>query len=95
MGEGEAEYGLELSFGIDNGELEGVRLQDAFVLGYEFAVVVEALACRPEGCSMVIHSGNWSRVKAAAIKYKRRVTMTWCEQDASEDWCQLQIWPNK
>lgn len=87
------EYELELSFGIDHGELDGLRLQDAFVLGYEFANFVEAMKFQPAGCSMVLHSGNWARVKAAAVKYNRRVTSSWCEQDASEDWMQLQIWP--
>lgn len=87
-----ADFGLLRSFGIDNGELDGLRPNLIFVLGYECAMVDEELRTgklivRP------IHAENRQRIEDECKRLGRICTMTWIVGDVSESWVQMVVNP--
>lgn len=88
-----ADFGLVRSFGIDNGELDGLRPQEVFVLGYELAQVDAAMKAFRIGSTWLVHAENQQRIQAYADKLGRKVTFTWMENDVSESWLNLTIEP--
>lgn len=87
-----AQYGLVKSFHIDNGELDGLRDKDCFVLGYELALVDEALKL-PPAISRPIHVENRERVEEACRDAGREFRLVWMPGDVSESWLQLDVAP--
>jgi hypothetical protein len=87
-----AEFAMVRSFGIDDGQLDMLRPQECFVLGYELAKVDAALTS-PAGWSGMIHADNRDRIDAYAKKLGRAVRFTWMEADRSESWMELTIEP--
>jgi hypothetical protein len=85
-----ADYGLEFSFGIDDGELDDCTRPECFVLGYELAHINALLGFSP-AISSPVHSANADRIKRLCEKWKRPCSITWMVGDASEDWMQLEI----
>lgn len=57
------EFSLVEPFHVDNGELEGLTLQQAFVLGYEYAVIREKLDIGSFPFEVTFHSENEARVR--------------------------------
>jgi hypothetical protein len=66
------EYGLVEPFDIDNGELDGVRPQQAFVLGYEICQLHNLLDGGPSPISRPVHAENESRIKRLCIRRRRK-----------------------
>jgi hypothetical protein len=87
-----AEFGLIRPFGIDDGELDGLTPQEIFTLGYELAMVDEALKL-PGAISRMIHAENKDRIEAEAIKSGRPYKLFWAPGDRSETWMQLEVAP--
>ena len=56
------EFGLVKSFDVDHGELDGLRPNECFVLGYELAVIDELLK-GDESISRPIHAENRQRIE--------------------------------
>lgn len=87
-----SEFGLIKSFRIDDGELDGLRPKDCFVLGYELAVIDE-LVKRDDPISRPVHAENRERIAESFEKERRPYTLTWLEADPSENWMQLESDP--
>lgn len=87
-----ATYGLKKSFHVDHGELDGLRSNECFVLGYELALVDEGLK-RPAAISRPIHVENRERVEEACRDSGRAFRLTWMPGDVSETWLQLEVAP--
>lgn len=85
-----AEFGLVKSFGIDNGELDGLRPQECFVLGYELAMI-DALLKEPKGFNRPVHAHNKERIEKACRDANRPFILRWMEGDSSESWMQLDV----
>lgn len=88
-----SEFGLVKSFGIDNGELDGESPQTCFVLGYELAMIDEALKA-PDAISRLVHSQNADRIAESCKKANRQHQFIWHPDDVSEAWLQLEVAPN-
>ncbi len=86
-------YGLEFSFGIDDGELDGLRPQECFVLGYELAMIRHKLEGK-EGFDQMVHAENRDRIEAACKKACRPCRFQWHPADSSESWMQLEVEPS-
>lgn len=84
-----AEYGLVESFGVDNGELDGLAAHECFTLGYELALVHADLD-KPEAFTRTVRVENRERIERAAEKRNRRISLTYMHADASESWLHLQ-----
>lgn len=93
-GGGMAEYGLERTFGIDNGELDGLTPQTIFVLGYELSRVDDLLKSGASG-TILIHADNRVRIDDYADKLGRKVRFVWMKADVSESWLNLIIEPKE
>lgn len=87
-----ADFGLVRSFGIDNGELDGLRPKDCFVLGYELACVDMELKTG-EAIRRPVHAENKDRIESELTKQGREWTLTWMEGDSSEAWMDLNVAP--
>lgn len=77
----EGDYTLSEPFDIDTGELDGLSLQQAFVLGYELRQI-HVLLDRRKPFSKLIRTKNIERVQRSAIR--RRVPIRIQRQD--KDW---------
>lgn len=84
------EFGLIQPFDIDHGELDGLPLNECFVLGYEFALVVETLK-KPDRFCQPVHARNQDRIAKACKASGRQWSLKWMAADVSEDWLQLTI----
>lgn len=84
------EFGLVKSFQIDDGELDGLRAQECFVLGYELAQVDQLLKAPPE-IRQPVHADNQSRIKSACEDADRPYRLTWLPGDVSESWLLLEV----
>jgi hypothetical protein len=85
-----AEFGMVRSFDIDDGQLDGLRPQEIFVLGYELALVDEAL--KTGGAfEKLIHAENWGRIKMECSRQGRQCRLTWMAGDVSESWAVLKV----
>ena len=87
-----SEYGLIKSFGIDNGELDGLRPKDCFVLGYELALV-DNLIVSGQQIHQPVHADNRDRIEASCRDAGRHFSLKWLEGDASESWLLLDVAP--
>ena len=85
-----ANFGLIKSFGIDDGELDGVTVVESFVLGYELAQIDHLLE---SGASIhqPIHADNRERAATACVDANRQFRLTWLEGDHSESWLMLDV----
>ncbi len=86
----EENYELCESFGIDNGELAGLSPQDCFVLGVEWSDVRQA-AELPEAFTRPVHIANRDRIKSILDRRDRRYTLTYMDDDVSENWLWLAV----
>lgn len=87
-----AEFGLIQPFDIDHGELDGIEPNQVFTMGYEFALLVEALK-RPEAISRAVSCLNKDRIEKACINSGRPYKLFWMAGDTSEHWMQLEVAP--
>lgn len=87
-----AEFGLIKSFDIDHGELDGLRPQECFVLGYELALVDHWLK-EPHEIRQPVHVENRTRIESACKDAKRPYRLTWMPGDVSESWLLLEVAP--
>jgi hypothetical protein len=93
MSDDNEEFGLVRSFGVDEGELNGIAPHKAFVLGYELAMI-DALIEAGGEISTMMHVENRGRVAAELEKHGRDHRFIWCAGDASESWMQLIVAPS-
>lgn len=91
MSEGNEEFGLIRSFGIDNGELDGLTPQEVFVLGYELAQVDYRIDQEPKAFSMLIHAENINRIFSKLKDAGRISKIRWQPNDISESWAMLEV----
>ena len=87
-----AEFGLKKSFGIDDGELDGLSSQQCFVLGYELAQIDHLLEGKSE-IRKPVHADNRLRIEAACQDSGRAHRLTWLPGDKSETWLLLEVPP--
>lgn len=85
-----AEFGLIKSFQIDNGELDGLRPKDCFVLGYELAQVDQLLKATGP-IRQPVHADNRLRIESACKAANRPYRLTWLPGDVSESWLLLEV----
>lgn len=83
-----ATYGLKKSFNIDNGELDQLRRNECFVLGYELGSIDELLKL-PAAFAKPVHPENQERVNKSCVDSGREFSLKWMAGDASESWLQL------
>lgn len=88
-----SEFGLIKSFQIDNGELDGLRAQECFVLGYELAQVDQLLKATSE-IRRPVHAKNKARIESACKDADRPYRLTWMSDDVSESWLLLEVTAN-
>lgn len=91
-----ADFGLVRSFGIDNGELDGFRPQECFVLGYELALFADLLDDeRLLYCQIdrLAHIDNRERIERFCNKAGRACVCTYHPNDQSESWMTVTILP--
>lgn len=88
------EYGLQVSFGIDNGELDGETPQQVFCLGFEVGKTYEICerlsqsAGKPIGTMYPVHSVNEQRLRKVVEAFPNlSVVFAWL----NDDWQQIQI----
>lgn len=88
----EREFGLVWSFGIDDGQLDHLRHAEAFVLGYECALVWERLKSG-RAFHMLLHAENLDRVRDLIRKRHagRKFSITTSHEDRSESWYELAV----
>lgn len=79
-------YECEEPFFIDNGELEGVTPQQAFVLGVEWQMVYHQTNYR-SGFDRMIHAENRARVMQLLARNKRKYE---CGKP-KDGWCSLLV----
>ena len=80
----------ERPFGIDDGQLESVSKQEAFVLGYELALFDQRLETGGR-IEMLIHSENRDRMFFLCDEKGRVATTSWMQDDSSENWLMLTV----
>lgn len=85
-----AQFGLVKSFHIDHGELDGLRPQECFVLGYELALI-DCLLERGCEISRPVHAENNMRIEESCQDAGREFLLAWLPGDASESWMQLDV----
>jgi hypothetical protein len=85
-----SKFGLVKSFDIDNGELDGLRAQDCFVLGYELARVDQLLKATAE-IRQPVHADNRGRIQSSCEDAGRPYRITWLPGDVSESWLLLEV----
>ena len=83
-------FGLVKSFDIDHGELDGLRPQECFVLGYELAEIDQLLKLG-QAIERPVHAMNRARIETSCRDAGRRCSITWMPGDASETWQWLKV----
>lgn len=83
-----SDFGLVKSFHIDNGELDGMKLNQAFVLGYELSMI-DALIDLGVPFNRPVHSANRERIEESFDNAERPYTLKWMPTDTSEEWMWL------
>jgi len=64
------------TFGIDDGELDGLKLNEAFVLGFEYCRVQEIIDQKPlEKIEITVHEHNVDRLRKMIARRHREVTV--------------------
>ncbi len=66
-----ADYSFSESSDVDDGQLDGVSLASAFILGVEWEMLREALALGGE-IDMPIHKKNLERIQRLCLRRSRR-----------------------
>lgn len=89
MTDNNAEFGLKCSFGIDNGELDGLSPQEIFVLGFEMGRTYGVCASMDHGdCErFMTHSSNEERNRRAAETNGCEIKSEW----ANDDWLNTMV----
>jgi hypothetical protein len=89
-------YGLVCPFWIDT-DAYSDRDRAMFVAGYEFALILRSLEEDDGYSARTIHRENESRVRMAAGRFGRRITVAACPagQDPSGTWSFLEIEPKE
>jgi hypothetical protein len=83
-----AEFEHVEPFDIDDGELDGLTPQEAFVLGVEWhMVLIQSRADEP--FEMPMHSRNKDRIEALLRRMDRVFTLVYMREDVSENWMHL------
>lgn len=85
-----AKYGLIKSFDIDDGQLDGIPAHQCFVMGYELALIDEALKL-PAAFSKPVRIENRERILKSLCDSKRKYSMTFMQDDQSESWLWLSV----
>lgn len=88
-----ADFRMQKSFGIDDGELDGLSPQQCFVLGYELAQL-DTLLRRPAGFNKPVHAANRARIEASCQAENREFRLDWMADDPSESWLSLTVMPS-
>jgi hypothetical protein len=83
-------YELFKPFDIDDGQLDGLSLQQAFVLGYELAEI-DALLKLADGFIKPVHAENRERIEKWCKESGREFRLVWAKEDASESWMTLSV----
>jgi hypothetical protein len=87
-----ASFGLVASFGIDNGELDGLSRQECFVLGFELSTIYELLK-QDSPIDLSVHAHNHHRIERFCRDAKRDFSLTWLPGAKSETWMVLRVPP--
>lgn len=89
-----ADFDLVKSFDIDDGELEGLSLQECFVLGYELAQI-DHLVAEPGAASRPVHALNRERIGKSCKDADREYRSAGCLKTRRNLGCNLKLWkPN-
>jgi hypothetical protein len=91
MNVAERDFELVSSFGIDHGELDGMRPQECFVLGYELAQTDMRLATPEPIVNQPVHATNKERIEKRCIASGRQFRLEWFPDDSSESWMLLNV----
>lgn len=86
-----ADFGLIESFGVDDGELDGLSLQECFVLGYEFATITSRVDNGETEFETLIHMSNAVRLERALQEREVSTRLAFCHDDKSETWAILKV----
>lgn len=86
-----SDFGLIRSFGIDDGELEGLTPQQIFVLGYELAELDRLIDKCKYGFTKLFHAANVDRITTKLQQSGRGWEIRWMDSDQSEDWVMLSV----
>lgn len=87
------DFGLKEPFDVDNGELDGLRPNEIFVLGYELAMVHHEVDETPGAFEKVVHAKNKDRIEASLNRREREHRWTWPNDDSSEEWVYIHVMP--
>src|SRR5690606_34881181 len=84
-----ADFNLQKSFNIDNGELDGLSPQECFVLGYELAQI-DSLTTYGAPFEKPVHAANKERIEKSleGLPYE----LKYMSDDVSETWMLLTVW---
>lgn len=84
-----AKFGLIQSFEIDDGQLDGITPEKAFVLGIEWQTIYAA-AKRRKPATLICRSENKNRIQSMLDKLNRPHRWIWSSaDDPSESWLTL------
>lgn len=83
-------YGILFSFGVDNGELDGIPPHHVFVLGFELGMIYRAIEEERE-YNGIAHAENLPRIQSMCEKLGFNVASWWFHGDPSEQWVDLKI----
>lgn len=90
-----ADFGCIRPFGIDNGELDNVTKQEAFVLGYELAGVDRLIELGVSFECPLLHLANKERIESKMVQQVFEGRQFWearwsvSHNDQSESWVSL------
>lgn len=84
---------VRFPFDIDNGELDGLRPQECFVLGYELAQI-DGLLKTGEQFQKPVHASNRNRIEAELKRQERHYKLHYMQDDVSESWMWLAVAPH-
>ena len=85
----DGEYGLQESFHIDNGELDGFRPNEIFVLGYELAMISGLGESQSDPIAKTVHAANHERIDRALENRGWECRWQFPHDDVSESWVYL------
>ena len=84
------EFGVIRDFAVDDGQLDGLDLKEAFVLGYELSTIDKMLLeFEHLGEVLLVHSRNLERIKSYAEKLGKQLRVSFAHNNVSEEWCYI------
>ena len=83
-------WGLDKSFHVDNGELDGLNPAECFVLGYELAQI-DYLLKSGESIQRPVHAKNRERIADSCHRAGREFSLSWMKDDRSEMWMWFEV----